>query len=171
MASSLVRSLLVSHLLSGRRTNIFSVAFKQGKMPSNAQADIALNSLLSSDLLNPDSAWNRKLSSDGRQLIKDSAAVVESAKVLWLTKNRDNLFQEFLWHSAHVGDSSKHKTSNEPTITGDAPLTSRDSATLYEDHHDNVSGLKNLGTLIITNGQFRKLCMYNCNLTVVDSHC
>ncbi|KAK9387376.1 hypothetical protein V1515DRAFT_74826 [Lipomyces mesembrius] len=134
-----------------RKIQLYGIfeAFKHGKMPTNNQIDVALNSFLATDCMNPDSTWNRRLSEEGRLLLKDFVKVVENAKILVLTKNYDNLFQEFVWHSSKI---EGHDPGLTTTSTGDGE---KDSATLYD--HDVIKGLRDLGTLIITNGQFRKL--------------
>ncbi|KAK9374244.1 uncharacterized protein V1513DRAFT_446467 [Lipomyces chichibuensis] len=121
-------------------------------MPTNNQIDVALNSFLATDFMNADSTWNRRLSEEGHGLLKDFAGIVENAKILVLTKNYDNLFQDFVWHSSKMNIVEGHEPGLTTTGTGD---TEKDSATLYD--HDVIKGLRDLGTLIITNGQFRKL--------------
>ncbi|KAK9324908.1 hypothetical protein V1517DRAFT_336424 [Lipomyces orientalis] len=137
-----------------RKIQLYGIvqAFKLGKMPTNDQIDVALNSFLATDFMNLDSSLCRKLSEEGRTLLKDFANVVENAKVLVLTKNYDNLFQEFVWHSSKLSIS---EAEAELTTTSTGENAEKDTATLYD--HDIVKGLKDLGTLIITNGQFRKL--------------
>ncbi|KAK9337930.1 hypothetical protein V1521DRAFT_367724 [Lipomyces starkeyi] len=137
-----------------RKIQLYGIyqAFKLGKMPTNKQIDVALNSFLATDFMNPDSAWNRRLSEEGRLLLKDFVKVVENAKILVLTKNYDDLFQEFVWHSSKMTIIEGHEPGLTTTSTGDAE---KDSATLYD--HDVIKDLRDLGSLIITNGQFRKL--------------
>ncbi|KAJ8100768.1 hypothetical protein POJ06DRAFT_111354 [Lipomyces tetrasporus] len=137
-----------------RKIRLYGIvqAFKLGKMPTNNQIDVALNSFLATDFMNADSSLGRKLSGEGRTLLKDFAKVVENAKVLVLTKNYDNLFQEFVWHSSKL---STGEVEAELTTTSTGDNAEKDTATLYD--RDIVKGLKDLGTLIITNGQFRKL--------------
>ncbi|KAK9430848.1 hypothetical protein V1505DRAFT_406032 [Lipomyces doorenjongii] len=134
-----------------RKIQLYGIyqAIKLGKMPTNNQVDVALNSFLATDVMNPDSTWNRRLSEEGRLLLNDFVKVVENAKILVLTKNYDDLFQEFLWHSSKI---EGHEPGLTTTSTGDVE---KDSATLYD--HDVIKGLRDLGSLIITNGQFRKL--------------
>ncbi|KAK9312585.1 hypothetical protein V1524DRAFT_410647 [Lipomyces starkeyi] len=136
-----------------RKIQLYGIyqAFKLGKMPTNNQIDVALNSFLATDFMNV-STWNRRLSEEGRLLLKDFVKVVENAKILVLTKNYDDLFQEFVWHSSKMTIIEGHEPGLTTTSTGDAE---KDSATLYD--HDVIKGLRDLGTLIITNGQFRKL--------------
>lgn len=122
-----------------------SVAFAKGKVPSNKQIDVAMNTAL---------AWkgmsqpNTKLSADGQKLVSDLRNVIEKAKVLMLTKNEGNLLQDFIWQTQAIG-------------AGDAkaPGAPIDKATAEQHGQQALEGLRTLGQLIITNGQFRKLCM------------
>lgn len=118
-------------------------AFSNGKVPSNTQIDIALNSALAHRWLARPSP---KLSQEGRVLIQDLRDVIEKAKILLLTKNQGNLIQDFIWQAQISGTGS----ASSPN----API-GRDTAK----QHGNqaLDGLRTLGTLIISNGQFRKL--------------
>ena len=66
-------------------------AFSNGKVPSNKQIDIALNSALASKGL---SSPSNKLSSEGRELVSDLKKVIREAQHLLLSKNDGNLLQE-----------------------------------------------------------------------------
>ncbi|CAK1361887.1 hypotheticalsprotein [Cercospora beticola] len=118
-------------------------AFAKGKVPSNKQIDVAMNTAL---------AWkgmsqpNTKLSADGQKLVSDLRNVIEKAKVLMLTKNEGNLLQDFIWQTQAIG-------------AGDAkaPGAPIDKATAEQHGQQALEGLRTLGQLIITNGQFRKL--------------
>ncbi|KAL8938956.1 MAG: hypothetical protein Q9211_002957 [Gyalolechia sp. 1 TL-2023] len=118
-------------------------AFANGKVPSNKQIDVALNSAIASrPLANPSS----KLSSEGRHLVADLRDVIEQAKVLLLTKNDGNLLQDFLWQTRLV-------QGGDAKLPG-API---DKATAQQHGNQALDGLRTLGTLLISNGQFRKL--------------
>ncbi|KIW03775.1 uncharacterized protein PV09_05078 [Verruconis gallopava] len=118
-------------------------AFANGKVPSNQQIDVALNSFLASKALSKPSD---KLSEEGKQLVADFRDVVEKAKILLLTKNEGNLLQDFIWQTQQIsgGDATKPN----------API---DKATAKQHGNEALEGLRTLGTLIISNGQFRKL--------------
>ncbi|KAL8821831.1 MAG: hypothetical protein Q9223_000189 [Gallowayella weberi] len=118
-------------------------AFANGKVPSNKQIDVALNSAIASrPLANPSS----KLSPEGRHLVADLRDVIEQAKVLLLIKNEGNLFQDFLWQTRFV--------SGAGTQLPGAPI---DKGTAQQHGNQALDGLRTLGTLLISNGQFRKL--------------
>lgn len=118
-------------------------AFARGKVPSNKQIDVALNSALSSPALAKPSP---KLSEEGRKLVADLQEVIKQAKVLLLTKNEGNLLQDFIWQTEHLS-------------AGDArlPGAPTDKQTAQQHGNQVLEGLRTLGTLLISNGQFRKL--------------
>lgn len=91
---------------------------------------------------------NKKLSADGQKLVADLRDVIEKAKVLLLTKNDGNLLQDFIWQTQHVGSGDATKPN--------APIQ-KDQAKQHG--QEALEGLRTLGELLITNGQFRKLCM------------
>lgn len=121
---------------------IFS-AFQNGKVPSNDQIDVALNSFLNSRAL---SRPSDKLSSEGKVLVEDVKEVVRQAKNLLLSKNEGNLLQDFIWQTTHF-DPKSVPAPNAPV--------NKESA--QRDGEEALEGLRILGTLLITNGQFRKL--------------
>lgn len=87
-----------------------------------------------------------KLSEEGRLLVADVKDVVEKAKILLLTKNQGNLIQDFIYQTQGVGKGDAQKLS--------API---DKDTAKQHGNEALEGLRTLGELIITNGQFRKL--------------
>ncbi|KIX08614.1 uncharacterized protein Z518_03270 [Rhinocladiella mackenziei CBS 650.93] len=118
-------------------------AFSNGKAPSNKQIDVALNSALESKALSSPSG---KLSEDGRKLVADLKEVIRQAKYLLLTKNEGDLLQEFVWDTRHL-DGGSTKLPSAPT----------DKATAQQHGNEALDGLKTLGRLVLSNGQFRKL--------------
>ncbi|KAK5119027.1 hypothetical protein LTR62_000238 [Meristemomyces frigidus] len=118
-------------------------AFANGKVPSNKQIDVAMNSALEwNELRSP----SKKLSTEGQQLVGDLRRVIEESKILLLSKNEGNLLQDFIWQTQNIGAGN--------ASTPNAPIN-RDTAK----QHGNqaLQGLRTLGELLITNGQFRKL--------------
>ncbi|KAK7181302.1 hypothetical protein PSPO01_12596 [Paraphaeosphaeria sporulosa] len=118
-------------------------AFANGKVPSNKQIDVALNSALASRAL---SSPSKKLSADGRTLVADLKDVIEQAKTLLLTKNDGNLLQDFIWQTEQITGGNAQLPQ--------API---DKDTARQHGNEALEGLRTLGTLIISNGQFRKL--------------
>jgi hypothetical protein len=102
-----------------------------------------LNSFLASRAL---SSPSNKLSAEGRELVADVRDVVKQAKNLLLSKNEGNLLQDFIWQTQNF----------DPNAVGtpDAPV---DKNTAKRHGDQALEGLRTLGTLLITNGQFRKL--------------
>ena len=90
---------------------------------------------------------SERLSEEGRALVADFRRVVNEAKLLLLSKNEGNLLQDFIWQTQQF-DAGTVTTPNAP-VNKDAARQHGDQA---------LQGLRTLGTLIITNGQFRKLC-------------
>ena len=118
-------------------------AFALGKAPSNKQIDVALNSFLGSKALASPSS---KLSEEGRHLVADFRNVVEQAKHLFLSKNEGNLLQDFIWQCQQI-TAGNAKALKSPV----------EKETAQQHGNQAVEGLRTLGTLIISNGQFRKL--------------
>ena len=116
-------------------------------MLQNEQIDIALNSFLASRAMTSPS---KDLSAEGRALVKDTQDVVEQAKVLLLSKNQGDLLQDFIWQSQKIDGGN--------TGLPGAPV---DKETAKQHGNEALEGFRTLGTLMITNGQFRKLCKFN----------
>jgi len=117
-------------------------AFGNGKLPSNQQIDIAMNSALESDMLSHPS---KELSREGRELVGDLRDVIKNAQTLLLSKNHRESLQKFIYYCS---------TADPSAATPNAPISS-DKA--KNDGDRALQSLKTLGTLVVTNGQFRKL--------------
>lgn len=128
-----------------RKLQLYGIinAFQNGKVPSNDQIDVALSSFLESTALSSPSS---KLSGEGRALVGDFKNVVKQAKDLLLSKNEGNLLQDFIWQTQQFDP-------NAVSVPG-APVNKE---TAQQHGNQALEGLRVLGTLIITNGQFRKL--------------
>jgi hypothetical protein len=113
-------------------------------LSQNKQIDVALNSALESKVL---SKPDERLSEEGRKLVGDLRNVIEEAKFLLLSKNEGNLLQEFIWETQHI-------TAGDAALPG-APV---DKDTAKQHGNEALEGLRTLGTLLLSNGQFRKLC-------------
>lgn len=88
----------------------------------------------------------KELSNDGKVLVRDLRNVIDQAKKLLLTKNEGELLQEFIWQAQQI--------SVEGAKAPNVPVSKEDSK---QDANKALEGLKTLGTLLITNGEFRKL--------------
>jgi hypothetical protein len=89
---------------------------------------------------------SEKLSEEGRRLVADFREVIRQAKYLLLSKNESNLLQDFIWHTRQL-DGGNAKVPGAPI----------DKDTAKQHGNEALEGLRTLGTLIISNGQFRKL--------------
>ncbi|KAJ5544819.1 hypothetical protein N7535_006793 [Penicillium sp. DV-2018c] len=118
-------------------------AFKNGKLPSNKQCDIALNTALNSKALTSPPS---ELSADGKTLVADLRNVIDEAKKMLLVKNEGELLQDFVYQATKIsaGDAQR-------------PQVPLNKETGQQDAEKALEGLKTLGTLMITNGEFRKL--------------
>lgn len=94
---------------------------------------------------------DKRLSSEGQHLVHDLKDVIEQAKILLLTKNSGNLLQDFIWQTQQI---------SKPNANIAVPV---DKDTAKQHGQEALEGLRTLGTLLITNGQFRKLCKSYCN--------
>lgn len=90
---------------------------------------------------------NKKLSAEGQVLVSDLRDVIEKTKIMLLTKNDGNLLQDFIWQTQSIGSGGATKP--------DAPVEKEKAK---QQGQEALEGLRTLGKLIITNGQFRKLC-------------
>lgn len=102
-----------------------------------------MNSALASRALAKPSA---RLSDEGKLLVADLRDVIEKAKVLFLTKNEGNLLQDFIYQCTQI--------TAEDASTPNAPV---DKETAKQHGNEALEGFKTLGTLLLSNGQFRKL--------------
>ena len=113
----------------------------------NKQIDVAMNTALEWNGFNTP---NKKLSAEGQLLVRDLKDVIEKTKIMLLTKNDGNLIQDFVWQTQAL---ATHETPSKPTLN-----TPVEKETAKQQGQEALEGLRTLGQLIITNGQFRKLC-------------
>lgn len=83
--------------------------------------------------------------------MQDLRNVIEQAKKMLLTKNHGELLQDFIWQAQQITAVDV----NAPNV----PVSKEDSK---QDANRALDGLKTLGTLLITNGEFRKIRMCAC---------
>lgn len=118
-------------------------AFQNNKLPSNKQCDVALNSALNSKVL---ASPHSELSDEGKVLVKDLRDVIDQAKKMLLSKNHGELLQDFIWRAQQI-------TAGDAKVPN-VPVSKENS---QQDANRALEGLKTLGTLLITNGEFRKI--------------
>ena len=100
-------------------------------------------------------------------MIKDLRDVIEQAKWLLLSKNDGQVLQEFIWAVTNGAKQNKDlfkkdgEENKEPAADPEkeAAATDADKEEGKEQKSSEqiLEGLKTLGNLIITNGEFRKL--------------
>lgn len=128
--------------------NIFHVygivnAFSNGRLPSNEQIDITLNSFLS-QIKQP----NKDLSAEGKDLTRAFADVVSKAKLLLLSKNNEEQLQNFIYEtSGAVKTTDKSASVDGSGISGPSQGAQENA----------MKNLRTVGMLLVSNGQFRKL--------------
>jgi hypothetical protein len=113
-------------------------------LQQNKQSDVALNSIINSKYL---ASPSKDLSEEGRVLAKDFRDLLEQAKALFVSKNEGDLLQEFIWDAQHIEPPDVRKL--------DGPPVDKESA--KQDTTKAAEGVKTLGTLLLSNGEFRKL--------------
>ena len=95
----------------------------------------------------PISQPSKKLSPEGQKLVADLRDVIDKTKILLLSKNEGNLLQDFVWQTQSIGKGGATK-----------PGMPVEKETARQQGQEALEGLRTLGNLLITNGQFRKLC-------------
>ncbi|TFK35771.1 hypothetical protein BDQ12DRAFT_307288 [Crucibulum laeve] len=133
-----------------RKIRLYGVieAFRQGRLPSNAQIDETLQYALSHSPVTVD-----KLSPDGKKLIQDTQYIIETARQMVQEKNADELLQNFIWHTRDTGDAFADRDLKGGLK--DASPVDQDKA--REDGQEAVRHLRTLFSLILTNSEVRKL--------------
>ncbi|KAK1657118.1 bactericidal permeability-increasing protein [Colletotrichum godetiae] len=119
-------------------------AIGKGYMPSNEQLIINLRSLLSADVLNPDTP---DLSDSGRALVLNVKLLIKQLIELLLHKNDKDQIQDFIWYL------TKARLSVDAYDIGARASKAKARA-------DTVAAYKSLqtvGSLILTNSDFRLL--------------
>lgn len=130
----------------GRKLKLYGVinAFKQSRMPSNEQIDSTLKYVLQHSPV-PEN----ELSSEGKKLIQDSRDIIETMRLIVKEKNRDELFQNFVWHTRDTDFDQAKKDPND--------IIPVDKAKAKSDGEQAVQHLRALFSLILTNAEVRKL--------------
>ncbi|EIN12698.1 hypothetical protein PUNSTDRAFT_97516 [Punctularia strigosozonata HHB-11173 SS5] len=129
-----------------RKLRLYGViqAFRDGRLPSNAQIDETLRYVLDNSPVDLNS-----LSPEGRKLIEDTRDIVETAREMILEKNSDEVFQNFVWHTRDV---DYDRLKKDPSA-----LTTVDQQKAQQDSQQAVKHLRTLLSLVFTNSEARKL--------------
>ncbi|KAH9925978.1 uncharacterized protein B0H18DRAFT_1085153 [Fomitopsis serialis] len=89
-------------------------ALRDSRMPSNTQIDAALTYALSNS------------PRDGQKLIQDSRDIIETARLIVMKKNADELFQNFVWHTRAVDAAPAKNIANSDNIPVDQQKAKQD---------------------------------------------
>jgi len=119
-------------------------ALMDGKLPTNAQLEKAIDSFLDSDILQ--SRW-ASLSPDGQALLRDVEGLLESVKEVLREKNQGMRLQKFLYHSK-MGAESGVKELKQRTVPSTA-----------EGSKEMVAKAWSMLRILFTNTQFRNMLL------------
>lgn len=117
-------------------------AMSHGYMPSNEQVIIHLRSLLSADVLNPDTP---DLSDSGRSLIRSTKLFLTQFIDLLSHKNSHDQIQDFIWCLAKA---RLHVDTADLAARAGRVKAKADTQAAYE-------SLRTVGSLLLTNSDFR----------------
>lgn len=95
-------------------------AFRDGRLPDNAQIDHTLKYVLEHSPIDQD-----QLSPEGRKLIRDAKDIIETARIIVNQKNSDELFQNFIWHTRDV-ETDRLKRDPKDVLPENQPDTATD---------------------------------------------
>ena len=113
------RGLDLAYVLQIRLYGVIQ-AFRDGRLPDNAQIDHTLKYVLDNSPVDQD-----QLSPDGRKLVQDLKDIIETARVIVSEKNSDELFQNFIWHTRDV-DPDRLKRDPKDVLPDNQPDTASD---------------------------------------------
>ncbi|TFY64828.1 hypothetical protein EVJ58_g2365 [Rhodofomes roseus] len=120
-------------------------ALRESRMPSNTQIDAALTYALGHSPVDLNA-----LSPDGQRLVQDTRDIIETARLMVLKKNADELFQNFVWHTRAVDTAPAKNIANSDNV----PI---DQQKVKQDGQQAVTHLRTLLSLVMTNAEVRKL--------------
>ncbi|KZT70697.1 hypothetical protein DAEQUDRAFT_667430 [Daedalea quercina L-15889] len=120
-------------------------ALRESRMPSNTQIDSALTYALRNSPVDLNA-----LSSDGQRLVQDTRDIIETARLIVMKKNADELFQNFVWHTRAIDAAPAKNIANSDNI----PV---DQQKVKQDGQQAVTHLRTLLSLVMTNAEVRKL--------------
>ncbi|TDL17822.1 hypothetical protein BD410DRAFT_793854 [Rickenella mellea] len=115
-------------------------AFRNGRMPDNAQVDEILVYLQHHSLVD-----ESKLSPEGKKLADDLRSIGETARQLVKEKNGDEVLQQFFYHTSGA------QLHPKPV---DAPISEQEAR---KDGQEALQHLRTLLQLLLTNSETRKL--------------
>ncbi|KZT65934.1 hypothetical protein DAEQUDRAFT_675958 [Daedalea quercina L-15889] len=129
-----------------RKLRLYGVAtaLRESRLPTNDQIDAALGYALDHSPVATD-----QLSESGQVLIQDTRQVLDTMRAIIREKNADELLQNFVWHTRQTDTGRAKKDPNEVVPVGQDKVQA--------DADQAAQHLRTLATLVITNGEARKL--------------
>lgn len=104
-------------------------------MPSNAQIDSTLQYVINNSPVDTSA-----LSPDGKKLIQDTRDIIETARLMVVDKNADELFQNFVWHTRDVDVDAAKKNPDEVLPVGKEKV--QGDAQQGQSHHNAAESLR-----------------------------
>ncbi|KAG6908916.1 hypothetical protein DXG01_002797 [Tephrocybe rancida] len=121
-------------------------ALRHGRLPTNKQIDQTLQYVLDNSPVTTE-----KLSPDGKKLVRDVQEIINTLRKMVHEKNRDELLQQFLWHTRDVQmDKEQLGQIKEGVAAGKPGDTETES-------QQAVRHLRTLLSIVLTNSEVRKL--------------
>ncbi|KAF8263478.1 hypothetical protein EI94DRAFT_1807164 [Lactarius quietus] len=115
------------------KTTSVIAALRAGKQPSQSQTNAFIEQLLQSELLQAEqTAGGGELSQNGRKLAGDLRGILEAYKTYGAHKNRENIFQEALFHLSRADIYAS-------SLDVDVPMDSKEAS---NDYHAAASSLR-----------------------------
>jgi len=127
-------------------------AFRQGRLPDNAQIDRALRYVHDNSPVDVSA-----LSPEGQRLVENVRDIVNTSREIVASKNGDELLQSFVWDTRGADLATplnQAKSQGQDAAQGATPL---DKDKVKRDSDQAVTHLRTLLHLVLTNGEARKL--------------
>ncbi|KAF9471081.1 hypothetical protein BDN70DRAFT_888470 [Pholiota conissans] len=118
-------------------------ALRHSKLPSNAQIDAFLGSMVDAQ-----PAAIESLSPEGRRLVQDAKEVIRTTRTMLNEKNADEMLQNFVWRTRSLDKDTFKPGEMEVGPGGDKVQNDREQA---------VKHLRTIVSLVLTNSEVRKL--------------
>ncbi|KAG0008622.1 hypothetical protein BGZ80_003235, partial [Entomortierella chlamydospora] len=127
-------------------------AFMMGRLPTNDQLNQFLALFQSSDALEP---RLHMLSRDGRALYKDFQQLIQTTREIIEEKNREELFQNFIYHCTMATDTVPEAVDTSGPMKVTRKSVSADAA--RKDGQQILQSMKSVARLVTTNSEFRSI--------------
>ncbi|KAF9393821.1 hypothetical protein BGX21_010610 [Mortierella sp. AD011] len=127
-------------------------ALMMGRLPTNDQLNQFLTLFQSSDALEP---RLHMLSKDGRALYKDFQQLIQTTREIIEEKNREELFQNFIYHCTMATDTVPEAIDTSGPMKVTRKSVSADTA--RKDGQQILQNMKTVARLVTTNPEFRSI--------------